>query len=1119
MRRTGANKQGMSLKQQSREVAITTPLGADVLVLQNLHAREEFSHLFQFDLELLSEDPAVRFEDIIGQDVTVRLRLSGDKARFFHGFISQFTQLAPVNRYPRYRAVMVPWVWFLTRSADCQIFQKKTVPQIIEDVFRKHGFDAYELKLTDTYEPREYCVQYRETAFDFVSRLMEEEGIYYFFKHENGKHTLVLADASSAHQAFEGYAEIAFRPPDDTSKSGEHIRDWIINKEVLTGRYAHTDYNFEMPKTNLEARSEIIREHAEASAEKFDYPGDYQKHNLGDRYARIRIQEIQARQETLHGDSNARGVCVGYTFTLKDHPRPDQKREYLILSTTHTIQSDLYDSAGGAGLGIPVYRCSFSVVPATVKFRPARITPKTMVRGPQTAVVVGPAGEEIYTDKYGRVKVMFHWDRYAKADENSSCWIRVSHEWAGKNWGALYLPRIGQEVIVDFLEGDPDRPIITGRVYNANAMPPYDLPAEKTKSTLKSNSSKGGQGFNEIRFEDKTGKEQIFIHGQHNMDLRVRNNLRETVYGNRDIRVGWEKDGEKGGDLNTLVRQDVNTHVKGSQFELVEKQLNQTVKEDVVQDHQKNQTTVVAEVFTLNAKEIVIEGAQLISEKAGKITIEGSQGVHIRGAMVCVEGSSGVSLKVGGNFLSISPAGVAINGTMVMINSGGAPLAVEAAKAATEASIEDPLEARLADDGKTGQKTAPAAARVLQRTKRSLKPQKAPPYVPPLNTTVPVAPGGLFTVNPPPAAAKTICGGPYNLTDPEKEGDRKASGEFLLEIVPASLLGGDVVFVKATRGCGCAGAVVTIDEHNYALNSPAKVDGWSLGDDAFALITLLGCATPKVMPVQLICGRDKSAVTSGEIRVFPSNKIEIKAELKELVEKCPRVATMIHGLADVLSRVTGKKVDPFEGIKFQAGLGLVIIDAPKLSLAYEAQWREYRAGGAEEWQAYYGWKFSLGLALSAEFKLDVLLAAATCTGVGAPIVSLANRVKEAVGQEEPVIYLGFKGEIAGAGSGGYEEKGFGSLEIKGAGTISLGGLISAKVIQGNLEASTSVSSSVTGKITKTGLEASYELFKWDGVKGKVSVKLHVGKFFDLGYEESVQILDAAGPLIEGALFP
>ena len=636
----------MSLTQQDRNVAVTTPLGADVLVLRTFHGHEELSQLFQYDLELLSEDPAVRFEDVIGKAVTVRLRMSGDRVRYFNGFVSRFTQVSPLNRYPRYRAVVVPWLWFLTRSADCQIFQKKSVPQILEEVFKKHHFDAYELKLNDTYDPREYCVQYRETAFEFVSRLMEEEGIHYFFTHKDGQHTLVLADDANAHPTFDGYERIGFRPPDDTSKAGERIRDWTVNKEVLTGKYALTDFNFEIPQTSLEVRSEIIREHAEADLEKFDYPGEYQKHGPGDRYARIRIQEIQAHHEVLQGEGDARGVCVGHHFTLEDHPRPDQNRDYLVCATTIDIESDAYATTGSGTPAGEFFRCAFSAIDAGTPFRPARVTRKPRVQGAQTAVVVGPGGEEIYPDKYARVKVQFHWDRYGKRNENSSCWIRVAQVWAGKQWGAIYIPRIGQEVIVEFLEGDPDQPIITGRVYNGEAMPPYALPGNMTQSGIKSRSSKGGAAanFNEIRFEDKMGSEQVYIHAEKNQDNVVENDETTSVGHDRTEKVGNDETLTVGHDQVITIKHDQGETVENNRTVRIGANHNETIGSSMYITVGSSLT----ETVTLNYAETVGAAMELTVGGALAITVGAAMAETVGGVKTESVGLA-KSENIGGN--------------------------------------------------------------------------------------------------------------------------------------------------------------------------------------------------------------------------------------------------------------------------------------------------------------------------------------------------------------------------------------------------------------------------------------------------------------------------------------
>jgi type VI secretion system secreted protein VgrG len=758
-------------------MAMNSPLGADALLVRDFHMREQLGRMFQIDLDLLSEKMTLEFDKAVGHNATVRVELPHGKTRYFNGFISRFAHTGMHGRFASYRATLVPWLWFLTRTADCRIFQEMKVPDIIEQVFRDHGFTHFELSLSGNYPKWVYCVQYRETDFNFVSRLMEQEGIYYFFKHENGKHTLVLADAKSAHKPWPGYENIVYRSTSKGAQEEEHIHDWSVEQEVHPGSYALNDFNFEKPKASLLAKAQIPRAHAMAKFEVYDYPGEYDEQGDGeDHYARIRIQELQAQHEIVRGQANARGLAVGNLFKLKEYPRKDQNREYLVTSASYHLTGDDFETGTGQSGG-EFFTCNFTAMPTDGPFRPARITPKPHVQGPQTAIVVGPSGEEIHTNEHGQVKLQFHWDRYGKADENSSCWVRVSQEWAGKKWGAIYLPRIGQEVIVEFLEGDPDQPIVTGRVYNGDAKPPYDLPAEKTKSTLKSNSSKGGNGFNEIRFEDKKDGEQIFIHAQRNMDVRVRNNLQETVYGNREIRVGWEKDGASGGSLNTLVKLDANTHIKGGQYEQIEKDLNQTVGGAVIESFKKDQTTKVDATRTLNAKEVVVEAGDAISQKTAKMAIEGSQEVGVKGGAVNVESSQGISLKCGGNFLTIDPSGVSINGSMVKINSGGCAQPAAAAKSAEVPEMETPFDAVVADDGKTGQKLSTGPGKPRQRGKVKLMPIKAPPYKPP------PGPDGFQCgpVPPVPVSSKPCGIGELDVTCSHK---RKPGPNQILQVVP-----------------------------------------------------------------------------------------------------------------------------------------------------------------------------------------------------------------------------------------------------------------------------------------------------------------------------------------------
>jgi len=652
------------LTQKNRELAIgKTPLGEEVLLLVSMSGTEHLGRLFEYRLELVSENAQIKAEDIVGQNVTIRLRLGGDKTRYFNGYINHFTQVTAYGRLAKYQATMVPWLWFLTRTADCRIYQDQKIPDIIKEVFKKHELKDFEDALSDSYSKKEYCVQYRETDFDFVSRLMEQEGIYYFFKHENGKHNLVLADSPSAHEPYPEFDEIEYHAADKGTKAEGCISDWLVETHLQPVLYALNDFDFKDTKKALEVRAKVSRKHAAADFEVYDYPGKYTESGDGDSYARKRIEELQAQFEVATADSDCRGICPGFTFNLTEHPRDDRNGNYLITSASYKIEGNEYFSSTEEG-GECVYACKFTAIAADQAFRAARTTPKPTVSGPQTAIVVGPSGEEIYTDEYGRVKVKFHWDRYSKADENSSCWIRVAQVWAGKNWGAIYTPRIGQEVIVDFLEGDPDQPIITGRVYNAQVMPPYDLPTNKTMSTLKSNSSKGGEGFNEIRYEDKKGEEQIFIHAEKNLDIRVKNDRFETVINNRHLHVGKDKfehvenkrNEKVDADHKEEIGKDRHLKVKGQEAKEVGKNLSLTVKGDVAEVFKKNHSEQTTKNSYLKAQNIVIEGMQNITLNVGGsyiaieqtgIEIKTSGQIKIQGTTTDVKGSAKTSVSGG----------------------------------------------------------------------------------------------------------------------------------------------------------------------------------------------------------------------------------------------------------------------------------------------------------------------------------------------------------------------------------------------------------------------------------------------------------------------------------------
>lgn len=663
--------------QAERAVEIFTSLGDDVLLLHRMTATEALGRLFQFDLELLSKDPNIKFEDLLGQNVTVRLELPDDKTRYFNGFVSRFSLTGSLGDLSVYNATVHPWLWFLTRTADCRIFQEMAVPDIIKQVFRDHGFTDFEEALSGTYRKWPYCVQYRETDFNFVSRLMEQEGIYYYFKHESNKHQLVLADSVSSHEAFPGYEKLPFFPPDEHLRRKEHhVYEWTVSQEVQPGTYALNDFDFERPKANLQVKSSIQRVHAQAEMEIFDYPGEYTQTSEGEVYVRARIEELQAEYEQVQGQANARGLAVGSLFELVDYPRQDQNREYLVVSATHEMESDAYISGSG-GQGEDVYSCRFTALHSKQPYRPPRVTPKPLVQGPQTAIVVGPSGEEIYTDKYGRVKVQFHWDRYGKKDENSSCWVRVANVWAGAKWGGIHIPRIGQEVIVEFLEGDPDRPIITGRVYNGDQMPPWELPANMTQSGVLSRSSKNGSGANAnaIRMEDMKGSEQLWIHAEKNQDIEVENDETHWV----------------GHDRRKTIDHDETTHVKHDRTETVGN--NETISiganrtEDVGENESlsigKNRTTDIAqnESRTVGKDEMIEIGQSRTDTISRNVTVEigekrqtqvGKDDQMQVGKKFYLEAGDEITLKTGGASITMKKNGtIQIKGKDITVVGDG----------------------------------------------------------------------------------------------------------------------------------------------------------------------------------------------------------------------------------------------------------------------------------------------------------------------------------------------------------------------------------------------------------------------------------------------------------------
>jgi type VI secretion system secreted protein VgrG len=598
--------------QEHSYLSVTTPLGADVLLLMGLYGEESISGLFHFELEMVSGDANLDFSKIVGKSATVALALGESENRYINGIVTRFVQTGGNLDFATYRAELRPWLWWLTLRTDSRIFQAKSSPEIIKSVFSDLGFADFKDQLTGAYAARDYCVQYQESAFDFVSRLMEEEGIYYFFEHAAGKHTLVLADDSGAIVECPNLAKARFRPETGTQDDLDVVYRWALEEQAVPKKYAADDYNFETPSTELLASEEA----SSGRMEVYEYPGGHSAKSGGDARAKIRLQELQHPARSVRGDSFCRAFTPGCKFTLAGHFRDDLNDTYVLRRVAHSATHEEYSN-------------TFEAYPLTLPYRPPRVTAKARVNGAQTATVVGKSGEEIWTDKYGRVKVQFHWDREGKKDENSSCWVRVAQGWAGSSWGSLFLPRIGQEVIVSFVEGDPDRPLVTGSVYNAEKTVPYTLPDEQTKSTVKSNSSKGGGGFNEIRFEDKKDAEEVFVHAQKDMTIKVENDRKKdvlhdeiaTIKNDRTatIQEGNEKLVVAKGERTVLVETGKETHeVKGERSLTVTGNETHANKADYSQKVTGNYELKVTGNLVIDVTgTISIKSAQSLTSEAG----------------------------------------------------------------------------------------------------------------------------------------------------------------------------------------------------------------------------------------------------------------------------------------------------------------------------------------------------------------------------------------------------------------------------------------------------------------------------------------------------------------------
>ena len=632
-----------------------------MLLLQGFSGREAISNLFSFNLAMESENDAISFASIIGQNVTVRLTLADDSIRYWNGIVSRFTQSGSDAGFAHYQMEVVPWLWLLTLNTNCRIFQNMTVQVIVENVFKASGFNDYRFSLTATYAPQKYCVQYRETDFHFVSRLLEQDGIFYYFEHEKGRHTLVIVDSESVLKDCPGQDTARYDASWGGTDSEDVITSWQMDQELRTGKCSVSGYNFTTPNQDLYTdEATIVNVGGNSRFELYEYPASgtvFGRPEFKTR-AGLHMQEEEAGHLVCSGTSGCRAFSSGHTFTLAEHPRLDMNDTYLLRDIQHTASArGSYESGDDAG-GFE-YSNRFVCIPQSVPFRPARVTPKPFVQGSQTALVVGKEGEEIWTDVYGRVKVQFYWDRQGQKNEESSCWIRVSQLWAGKGWGSMWLPRVGQEVVVSFLEGDPDRPIITGRVYNADQVIPYDLPDNQTVSTIKSRSTKGGnaENFNEIKFDDKKGHEDLLIHAENTMHnsvegsqyVAVGGNQYITTKGNRNITVGTiDEDGNVFGDVKELIFCEHHLHVRQDQIVKVDGGQQTYVHGQAFHNYDDQVDVEVQKDYFLGAKQLVLwaDSIQLVAGYSS-IVIDGS-GVSIVGSpLLKLNSGAGAQINMG----------------------------------------------------------------------------------------------------------------------------------------------------------------------------------------------------------------------------------------------------------------------------------------------------------------------------------------------------------------------------------------------------------------------------------------------------------------------------------------
>jgi len=624
------------------------------LSMLELSGREGLSQLGEYELTIACADDGLQADDLLGRTLVVGLGVVEERARSIHGYITAFSAVGRIDRQACYRLSLRPWLWFLTQSRRQRIFQNLTLRQVLDEVFG--DYPASVDWQVECPEPMEYCVQFGESDFAFFSRLLEDAGLYYFFNHQPDDHLLVITDSMSAHPPVRHLREMTYRPNQDRVP-GSMLR-WESHGELRPGMFSLVDFDFTKASTReasvLSASQAATATARHGNYRQEDFPGRFSSRESGEALARTRLEAAHARQQWRWGFSQSPYLAPGQWFSLVDHPRAEQNGDYLIVAATLQCEATTE------------LHCEVEAIPTSQVFRAPLQTARPLIAGPQTAFVVGKAGDPIWVDEFGRIKVQFHWDSSGQRNEHCSCWVRVAQPLAGKRWGALFVPRVGQEVVVEFLGGDPDRPVVTAGLYNAGHRPPWELPAEAARSGLKSQSL-GEQGvYNELRFDDKAGREQLLIHAGRNQDLTVRNDAFASIGNDWHLTVG----------ANQLlkVKDDLHESVGGSR--------NTRVDADQSLDIGGDSHCKVAGQWQSTATDMDFKAH-------GKLVLEAGKSL---------------TLKVGASTLVLSASGVAINGKTVTLDgtasvdiNGGAAAAATSAKAAKPAAVKSPREA---DDGR-----------------------------------------------------------------------------------------------------------------------------------------------------------------------------------------------------------------------------------------------------------------------------------------------------------------------------------------------------------------------------------------------------------------------------------